>query len=133
MTMSGISKQVGRYRAAARSKNMGSQPSAEQTNTAKQTALGGRNVSARRGSWEGYQSGHSTYIHANGTGYDSTQRARRNPRTPTDFSGSSSTAHPSSRRGGGSSNVFDYTYSGSAGNSISMMNRQRALDNSRYR
>lgn len=136
--MSGITKQVGKYMAASRGgKNMGSQPSGKQMSDAKSTALGRggtQTTGISRGSLEGLKTTANTRLSVNGSGYDSTKRARMSPRSSQDFSdsGFGKGDNPISRTRGVSSNVFDYTYSGTEGNSISMMKKQRQLDKARF-
>lgn len=140
---SGINSQVNRYRAAVGKRNRGSDPSPAAKQNAAKTSLGQkskgtiskskRNARAEssgtqmKGSWEGYQSGSSTHIQMSGRGYDGTRTARRNPRQSADFSADNSSSNPLDRDVIGQ-NIFDYTYKGSAGNSIRMLDKRTKLN-----
>lgn len=123
-----IDSQINRYKGAVGHRNVGSQPSQSSVNTAKNTAIGRnrgtidsspRPSSKPKGSWEGYMGGgYSTYLQANGTGYDapSAQKAR-GARIPQDFSRPSSVSLGRNQ----SFNTFDYRLCGSAGSAHSKL------------
>lgn len=123
-----ISKQIGKYKAAARTRNKASGASNAEMRNAKRTARGGSTATkTSRGSWEGYQGGSSTYIHMNGSGYESKMNARKNGRRSMNFTPASKENAISKRRPN-TDTSFDYRYSGGKGNSVDILSKRKRLD-----
>lgn len=134
--------QIEKYKAAIGKRNVGSDPSPAAMANAQRTAIGrtrgssvtnveqrlSKGSSAARGSWEGFMHAPSAPIQMSGTGYlaKAAQKAR-NIKPNHDLSGF--TSRGASFGSSHSLARFDYTYSGSEGNSICLLRNHMKLNN----